>query len=105
MTEPVWMYVVHATRQQWLVDMFEEAGRIPVALKRVESPYCPRGKVFLLPDPESYLNTLQADPLWPGHAKEFASTWHEREMERLIQRKITEAVTDPKSLVKIANLA
>ena len=104
MTEPQWEYVVHADRQGWLVDVFEEEGKIPLALKRVESPYCPRGKVFLLPNTESYLNTLKAEPVWPDKAQEFAATWHQREFDRLVREVVERTQENPKSLIKIESL-
>ena len=104
MPEPEWKYVVHATRQGWLVDMFEEQGKIPATVERIESEACPRGKVFLLPDLEHHLNALKAEPLWPDTAKEFVQTWHDREMDRLLAEIVNRPVPVPTSLVKIESI-
>ena len=98
-----WKYVVHAPGQQWLVDHFTLLGKVPTEITSVESPSCPRGKIFLMPDPESYLNTLKVEPLWPENAKEFAQSWHDREFNRLVRDAVTRSlpVLSSSSICKI----
>lgn len=97
-----WKYVVFAQGQQWLVDLMVESGKVPLSVEQVETQYCPRGTVYLLPDPEEYLSTLKIydSSLAP---QEFHEMWHERELQRLIRESVLSHPT-PKSFVQIESI-